>query len=64
MRTIEFMESVGKQGENRCFYLDGKRVSRNEYRFTETRCNRFSCLYTLDKKGRRWAHYKTGYILD
>lgn len=62
MKIVEFMESVGKNGENRCFYLDGKRVSRDKYRLTETRCNHFSCLYTLDK-GRRWAHYKTGYIL-
>ena len=63
MKIIEFMESIGKNGENRYFYIDGKSVPRNEYRFTETHCNHFSCLYTLDK-GRRWAHYKTGYILD
>lgn len=62
MKIIEFMESVEKNAENRRFYIDGKRVSRDKYRLTEICYNHFSCLYTLDK-GRRWAHYKTGYIL-
>lgn len=62
MKIIEFMESVGKNGENRYFYIDGKRVSRDKYRLDEIRCNRFDSLYTLSK-GQRWAHYKTGYIL-
>ena len=64
MKIVEFMETYEEGLKNRYFYLDGKRVSRHEYRGAENKCYRFDTMWLRQRKNGRWEGHKAGYITE
>ena len=62
IKVYSFMETADKDGKDRRYYVDGKRVSEFGYFLKERECSRFECMWGGTMKNGRRKFCKSGRI--
>ena len=68
MRSFSFKIISNKEGKDKLFFIDGKRVSKSKFVLLEIQVSmssgRFDTFHTTRTRSGNWAHHKTGYFTN